>query len=300
MDSADPNSPLKILLAYDGSEHSLAALDLLIELPLPAGSVVSLIGVINPRRPGDEERLGQGMEQASRRLQERGATASASLRRGDPAEQILAAAEAENPGLIVVGAQGLRATLGILLGGVAQQVAEYAGQPTLVVRAPWRPVQRLLLVIDGSPHSQRALEFLAHFPLPQGCQVVAVHVLPPMAPPEWVARAWPLGPEIIPPLPSYLPSESSEWQKAEEAEAQALLDGAVAALNATGLAAKSALLHGDAASEVIAYARAQQAGLIVCGSRGLSPVRRWLLGSVSRKLIHYADCSVLIVRSPGG
>ena len=36
--------------------------------------------------------------------------------------------------------------------------------------------------------------------------------------------------------------------------------------------------------------------MVVCGSRGLSAVSGWLLGSVSRKLVHYAGCSVLIVK----
>jgi nucleotide-binding universal stress UspA family protein len=42
-----------------------------------------------------------------------------------------------------------------------------------------------------------------------------------------------------------------------------------------------------------------QIDLIVAGSRGLSRVRSWLLGSVSRKLVHYSGCSVLIVRGQG-
>jgi nucleotide-binding universal stress UspA family protein len=55
-------------------------------------------------------------------------------------------------------------------------------------------------------------------------------------------------------------------------------------------------MRGDAATEIIQFARQHEIDLIVSGSRGLSPVTSWLLGSVSRKLVHYASCSVLIVK----
>jgi nucleotide-binding universal stress UspA family protein len=38
--------------------------------------------------------------------------------------------------------------------------------------------------------------------------------------------------------------------------------------------------------------------LIVAGSRGLSEFQGWWMGSVSRKLVHYSNCSVLIVKRP--
>ncbi len=60
--------------------------------------------------------------------------------------------------------------------------------------------------------------------------------------------------------------------------------------------ASSVLLRGDAATEIIEYVKTNQIDLIVSGSRGLSEVRGWLLGSVSRKLVHYAGCSVLVVK----
>ena len=45
------------------------------------------------------------------------------------------------------------------------------------------------------------------------------------------------------------------------------------------------------------YAREHAIDCIVAGSRGLSRIQGWLLGSVSRKLVHYAECSVLIIKS---
>jgi nucleotide-binding universal stress UspA family protein len=58
------------------------------------------------------------------------------------------------------------------------------------------------------------------------------------------------------------------------------------------------LVRGDAATEIIGYADKENIDLIIAGARGLSSIQGWLMGSVSRKLVHYSNCSVLIVKQP--
>jgi nucleotide-binding universal stress UspA family protein len=54
--------------------------------------------------------------------------------------------------------------------------------------------------------------------------------------------------------------------------------------------------EGEPAQVIIEVALEHDADLIVVGARGLTGVRRFLLGSVSSKLSHHAPCSVMIVR----
>jgi nucleotide-binding universal stress UspA family protein len=54
--------------------------------------------------------------------------------------------------------------------------------------------------------------------------------------------------------------------------------------------------EGDPAEVIIEVANEQQADLIVVGSRGLTGIKRFRLGSVSNKVSHHAPCSVMIVR----
>jgi nucleotide-binding universal stress UspA family protein len=54
--------------------------------------------------------------------------------------------------------------------------------------------------------------------------------------------------------------------------------------------------EGDPAEVIIQVANEQQADLIVVGSRGLTGIQRFHLGSVSSKVSHHAPCSVMIVR----
>jgi nucleotide-binding universal stress UspA family protein len=96
-----------------------------------------------------------------------------------------------------------------------------------------------------------------------------------------------------------LDSEQAAAQFAkEQMDGQALLDGALAALQAAGKPAMGILKRGDAATEIMAVVRQQNIDLVVTGSRGHSPIRSWMMGSVSRKLVHYSGCSVLVVRQP--
>lgn len=53
---------------------------------------------------------------------------------------------------------------------------------------------------------------------------------------------------------------------------------------------------GEPAEEIVDLARLEAYELIVMGSRGLSPVKELLLGSVSNRVLHTAPCPVLVVR----
>ncbi len=83
----------------------------------------------------------------------------------------------------------------------------------------------------------------------------------------------------------------------EETQGRAILREAEAIFAAAGMGVQTLLQRGDAATQILQTAQEQNFDLIVCGSRGRSPVASWLLGSVSRKLVHYAQCSVLIVKN---
>jgi nucleotide-binding universal stress UspA family protein len=55
---------------------------------------------------------------------------------------------------------------------------------------------------------------------------------------------------------------------------------------------KKVLVEGDAAHHIVEYAHSQQTNLIVMPTHGYGPFRRLLLGSVTSKVLHDADCAV--------
>jgi nucleotide-binding universal stress UspA family protein len=67
-------------------------------------------------------------------------------------------------------------------------------------------------------------------------------------------------------------------------------------LRQAGLQADAEVREGDPAHEIVLSARQHGAGLVVVGTRGQTGLRRLILGSVARKVLLHAPCSVLIVR----
>jgi nucleotide-binding universal stress UspA family protein len=65
-------------------------------------------------------------------------------------------------------------------------------------------------------------------------------------------------------------------------------------LSERGIEAETVEAQGDPGAVIVEAAK--DADLVVVGSRGLNPVERLLLGSVSSKVVHRAPCDVLVVR----
>ena len=293
--NAQTKRRMKILLADDGSQHAQAAVKLLQELPLPPKSRVHVLRVFSPGQTYAVGQMEKSLKHTEDQLLEQGIKADADLVLGYPAEKIIETAKEMKPDLIIIGAKGLRATLGILLGGVAQQVVEYSCCPVLVVRAPYRGLQRLLLVTDGSLYSQRAIRYLGKFPLSEKVDVRLMHVLPPLTTPV-IMEPYFGGRDAFVPL--HNTEEEAKIKAQQEKAGERLLDRAHNLLLKNEIESTPVLTRGDAATEIMDYVEREDVHLIVAGSRGLSSFQGWLMGSVSRKLVHYSNCSVLIVKKP--
>ncbi len=67
---------------------------------------------------------------------------------------------------------------------------------------------------------------------------------------------------------------------------------------AGGTVAQAHVRMGDPDEEILRFCEEQgDFGLIVMGSRGLSPIKRRLMGSVSESVVRHAHCPVLVARS---
>jgi nucleotide-binding universal stress UspA family protein len=86
-----------------------------------------------------------------------------------------------------------------------------------------------------------------------------------------------------------------------ERETQSYLEGKVAALNAQGLKRVfSMATEGPAGDEIIKYALGHPGSLVAMCTHGRSGVRRWVLGSVTEKVVRHSGGAVLVISASRG
>lgn len=289
--------PQKVLLAVDGSEYSEAAVSFLSSLPLSFECTVVCLSVIAPLRQHQRPVLEAALEKASSKLRETVQNVNVELRQGYPASEVIDYADQNQIDLIVVGAKGLRNTINIPLGGVAQQVVEFARCPILIVRRTVNRLRQVGLAVDGSVQSTRATDYLSGFSLPPRAFVRVCHVLPPPPLDEFIRETGFLGSYMNVTINwDEIVEQSARQMQREEKAGKKLLNNTLTQLRDSEVRASKVLLQGDAATELLKYTDENEIDLLVAGSRGLSPIKSWLLGSVSRNLVYHARCSVMVVK----
>jgi nucleotide-binding universal stress UspA family protein len=217
------------------------------------------------------------------RLEREGIQLTCGSPRGVPAVEILSTADAFHADLIVVGSHGRKRLERFLLGSVAENVAKHATCPVLIARTPLHGLREVVLAIDDSPHSKRALRLAGHFPLPTAANLTVCHVVRPYTPP--------MGPEYLPDISELI----ADVRQQQQGDAEALVARAAKSLEQWGKTTKAVVRHGDPATEVLELITEQQADLVIVGARGLSAIQALLVGSVADRILKTAPCSVLLV-----
>lgn len=145
----------------------------------------------------------------------------------------------------------------------------------------------ILLATDGSVCSQLAETLLTKLPRAQGATVHVATAVP--APAVMMASLQPVG------AYSMIQQADLLWQAHHDRGIKVARDAA-ARLNKAGFETREVVLDGDVGSVLLDYAKEQAIDLIAVGSRGEGAFKAFFLGSVARKLVAYAECSVLVGR----
>ena len=146
--------------------------------------------------------------------------------------------------------------------------------------------RKILVPVDGSAHSKRAVAFAAEIAAQNGAELVLFHVMRH------------LGSDRVPPGLEEL--EHIEHVHLTEADllrsvAEAVINEAqdmIGKQEATKV--QTVIQDGDPATRILEYCKAHEIDLIVIGRRGLGGLAGLLLGSVSQKVSHAAPCACLL------
>ena len=299
-------NPKKILVAYDGSPHSKAALDWAMMLSVNNGAEVEVIKVFEPIAQSNlsnyvintdlVEQYAE-MEKADRQMMEDvkifckeacNAKVHVDVLEGNVASTLLDYARENGFELIVVGTKGHGMLVEMLLGSVTNSLVSLSKTPILVVNDQKAPakLQKILVAYDGSDFAKAALDLAIDVARSAAAKLLAVKVTDP------------LDLMIV-----YDMAESgaatklaSKLTEIEEAEKH-LLAGAKSAAAAKGMEIDTELLSGGSIADLlIQSAKENKADMIVAGTLGHGPFGELLMGSVTRKLVSLSKIPVLVAK----
>lgn len=286
-----------LVIATDGSAQARAAVREAALFPWPAGArprvVVAGGGVVAARWPVPVlAAFSRGMQrvalEASRALKSRWPRVEVAVVDQPPVAAILAEARKVRAKAIVLGSRGQGALGRSMLGSVSRGVVRGARCAVLVVKGRSRAVLRVVIGLDGSLHSRRAVSFVAGLPRPPRGRVTLARVIEPVRLPSMGL------------LPASVRAAVAAQAKALEGErlreARRDLEAAAGMLKGAGWAVAMEVRAGAPVPGILTAARAARADLVVVGARGAGGFERLLLGSVAEGALARSPVSVLIVR----
>lgn len=139
---------------------------------------------------------------------------------------------------------------------------------------------KVLLTIDGSKSSERAVKHLIH----------------------WVKSSHPMDIHLLNVQPPIMSGEISLIATAKTVEnlhhdkGEKTAESARALLDDAGIQYSFRIEFGSVAETIAQYARDNQCETIIMGTRGMGAMGNLILGSVSTKVIHLADAPVMLVK----
>ena len=137
-------------------------------------------------------------------------------------------------------------------------------------------IKKILVAFEGSPPAEKAFVLGLDLAGKYTAELIVISVARPPEPPEAVE------------VEAILESATEYYEKLF-----AKLREQAAAQHVTP---RFEIRVGHPAEQIIHLANEENADIIVMGHRGKSLIKQWLMGSISRRVVSYANCSVLITR----
>ena len=213
---------------------------------------------------------------------------------GEAAEAIVRYAEKEGCDLIAMSTHGRTGLARWRMGSVTDRVLRHTEKPLLIYRpgdegqAPKAEVRKIILAVDGSPLAEQALPLAEELAGKLGVPVEPTYVVstPTLA--------------YADPLPYGGAEIAVDVQDAMSREAGTYLAKTVDRLKSLQLQAEPQLLHGDASAELVELISKTPEAMTVMTTHGRSGVGRFLLGSVTDKVVSRSGGPVLVIRANQG
>ncbi|HYA15932.1 MAG TPA: universal stress protein [Bryobacteraceae bacterium] len=286
---------MKLLVALDPSPAGWATIEQTAARPWPSDTSFEILSVVEATHLWTtsevaQEAAGRAQDGVRRAVARLGPNATGSVVIGDPRHQILDRARVTGADFIVVGSHSLSPLTRFLVGNVAATVLRHAHCSVAVMRERTHPENafKILVAVDGSDFSDRAVRSVAGRPWPAGTELRVISAVQ----------------LTLPAAHAFFEIPFIESEVVENARAEAMKRALDAVEDAKRMLAPTALPVSDMVSVlfenprdiILTEAAAWGADLIVLGSHGRHGADLLLLGSVSEGVATHARCSVEVIR----
>jgi nucleotide-binding universal stress UspA family protein len=271
----------KILLTLDGSENAEKALPWVKQFASREMAQVVLLRVVPPNpdvgaRAQERTEAREYLLRMEKELNYSGLPSKVLVRRGNPAREIVDAAEDQACELIVMATRGGSQVKRWVVGGVTEQVMRLSRVPVLPVRSQLPlprqgHVRRIIVPLDGSKRAEGVVWWSIRLARLLRSKLIFLHVYPNG---QETPRGW--NPKTYDALGRRMAKMCSSLRK-------------------QGVPASFKLQRGDAAERILNFA--DRNDLVLTTTHGFGGLKRWILGSVAEKLVHAAAIPVLVYKT---
>ena len=276
----------RILCATDLSPGCEGAVHRAGMLAQQHGAQLALLHVLDPVLFLEQEQehvIARLRSQAAPPLWPFEATPTIEVRTGPVANVIRNVAEEAGAELIIMGAQRRRAVGDAVAGTTVERVLRSSGPAVLLVNGdPLNTYRNVLLALDPSPASARAVQIAESLFLGDGARASVVHAY--VSPYEGMLAHAGVSDLAI-------ARYSEHWRREARVQIVALLGNVSADANRYDIVLQSAAPFATITKAV----ERNNPDLVIVGTRGLGRLRRMLLGSVANRVLREMQCDVLVV-----
>ncbi|MDP2389054.1 MAG: universal stress protein [Acidobacteriota bacterium] len=284
----------RVLHATDGSARARAAMATSAAFPWPghceARAIVVRPGRFLPPHPDlwarSEAVTRRAAAAALRTLRARWTEADPVIRDGDVADQILAEASDWGAHALVIGWRGHGRFQRLLMGSVSRAVLRRATTPVLVVRRGSRAVTGIVVGVDGSAASDRAIRLLARCDVPQRGLITLVTVLPSQSLP---------GHRLLPGLTAELRAQVRAQVAKSRAAAERRQERLAGRLRQVGWRVRGQVRAGAPLFELLRSVDETGADVLVVGATSQRSIIKGFLGSTTEGAVNDSAVPVLVV-----
>lgn len=219
-----------------------------------------------------------------------GSAVKCAVIRGNPAEAIIERAAVDKGTLITMATHGRSGIKRWLLGSVAEKVLRGTPNAALLVRAhdeidTEKKIDSITVPLDGSKLAESVMPIVTAIAKLMNLEVV-------------LFRAYELPASAYYGNEDYLPNYE-ELKAQVKIQVQSYLNKQIEELKSHGIENASLFItEGAGPEEIISYAHKRPNTLIAMCTHGRSGVRRWVLGSVTEKVVRHSGDAVLVIRAP--